>query len=181
MGATEGRDPYNDYITINKELENFNSKMLKKPQIIIANKMDVEGAKDNLDKFVKQIDNKDIKIFEISALNQEGLDSVLIELANMLDALPTEDLYEEEAFESHVLYKFKKQEPYTITNEGNGVFRISGEEVEKLFKMTRFSSYEAIARFTSKLRKMGIDEKLEALGIQKGDKVRILDFEFEYE
>lgn len=175
MSGFEGRDPYEDYITINNELKAFNEKILNKPQIIIANKMDLEGAKDNLLKF-KTLVNKEI--FEISALSNEGLEEVLVKLADMLDEIPKTELYDEEKFESHVLYKFKKEEPYTISREGDE-WVIRGEEVEKIFRMTKFTD-EGLARFSKKIRKMGVDDKLLELGVQEGDKVRILDFVFEY-
>ena len=177
MSAFEGRDPYEDYVKINKELDDFNKNILKKPQIIIANKMDIDGAKENLEKFKKKV--KDIKIFEVSALSNEGLEDVVDYLADTLETIPSTPLFEEEAFESHVLYKFQKEEPYTIEKEDD-VWVIKGEEVEKLFKMTRFNTDESINRFARRLRKMGIDDKLAELGAQEGDIVRILDFDFEF-
>jgi GTP-binding protein len=179
MSSFEGRDPYDDYVIINKELENFNKNLLKKPQIIIANKMDVESAKDNLVEFKKKLNNKDIKIFEVSALTNNGLQEVVDYLGDILEEIKPEDLYDEELFESHVLYKFKKEEPFTITKE-NDEWVIRGKEVEKLFKMTKFNTDESIMRFAKRLRKMGIDDKLIELGAQEGDMVRILDFYFEF-
>jgi len=178
MSGFEGRNPYEDYITINKELENFNSDLLKKPQIIIANKMDIEGSLENLKQFEEKV--KDVKIFKVSAMNNEGLSSVLNELADMLSKIEKKPLYEEEKFESHILYKFKKEQPFTITKD-NDVWVIKGNEVEKLLRMTRFTTDEAARRFANKLRKMGIDDKLRELGAVNGDYVRILDYEFEYE
>jgi GTP-binding protein len=177
MGSTEGRDPYEDYVTINKELENFNKKIIEKPQIIIANKMDVEGAKENLAKFREKVD---APIYEVSALENEGLDKVLIALADMLDTIEKQPLYEDERFESHVLYKFKREQPFTVTKESDGVYVIRGDEIEKIYKMTWFVTDEAFLRFSNKLRKLGIDDKLKEMGIQNGDTVRILDYEFEY-
>lgn len=178
MSAWEGRDPYSDYTIINKELESFNKKMMLKPQVIVANKMDVPGAKENLEKFKKKV--KDVEIFEVSAMNNEGMDNLLIHLADMLDNIEKLPLYEDEEIESHVLYKFEREQPFTITHEGNE-WVIRGKEVEKLLKMTRFTSDEAANRFANKLRKMGIDDKLRELGAQEGDTIRILDFEFEYQ
>ena len=178
MSAWEGRDPYSDYIIINKELESFNKKMMLKPQVIVANKMDVPGAKENLEEFKKKV--KDVEIFEVSAMNNEGMDNLLIHLADMLDNIEKLPLYEDEEIESHVLYKFEREQPFTITHEGNE-WVIRGKEVEKLLKMTRFTSDEAANRFANKLRKMGIDDKLSELGAQEGDTIRILDFEFEYQ
>ena len=176
IGAYENRNPYDDYQVINNELKNFNPKILEKPQIVIANKMDLPNALENLEKLKEKIS---VPIYPISAINNEGIDKVLIVLADMLDNIKKEPLYEKEKFESHVLYKFKEEQPFTITKEGN-VWVVKGDEVEKLLKMTRFTSDEAFLRFSNKLRKMGIDEKLQELGVLEGDTVRILDFEFEY-
>ncbi len=176
MSGVEMRDPYEDYVIINKELENFNPAILKKPQIIIANKMDIPGSKDNLKKFKEKVD---APIYTISAINGEGLDKVLIEMANMLDEIEKQPLYEDEKFESHVLYKFEKEEPFIIIEETDA-WVIKGEKVEKLVLMTRFNSDEAVLRFSHKLRKMGIDDKLRELGAEEGDTIKILDFEFEY-
>lgn len=177
MSGFEGRDPYEDYLVINNELKSFKEDLIKKPQIVIASKMDIEGSKENLEEFKKKVG--DIKIFPISAINGEGLKEVLIELSNMLDKIEKTPLYEEERFESHILYKFKKEQPFTIENE-NGVWVVKGAEVEKLYRMTRFTTEEAAKRFSNKLKKMGIDDKLKELGANDGDTIRILDIEFEY-
>ena len=177
MASVEERDPYEDYVLINKELEEFNPKLLKKPMIIIANKMDLETSHDNLEEFKKKVSDK--KIFEVSGATKEGLREVVNYLGNILKELPEEELYDDDKIESHVLYKFKKEEKYTITKEDD-VWVIHGDEVEKLFKMTKFSSDEAVYRFARKLTKMGIDDKLEELGAKEGDQVRILDFYFDY-
>lgn len=177
MSGFEGRDPYEDYVMIQNELKTFSEKLMEKPQIIIANKMDLENAEENLLNFKEKVQ---VPIFAVSAMNQEGLDPVLTALADMLDSIEDTPLYEEDQFEGHVLYKFKKEEPYTITREDNGDFVIHGAEIEKLFRMTNFTTDEGMLRFTKRLRKMGIDDKLEELGAQEGDLVHLLDFTFEY-
>ena len=176
MSGSELRDPYEDYLLINKELKDFNESLIKKPQIVIANKMDLPQAKENLEKFKEKVD---VEIYEVSAATNKGLDKVVNRLADLLDEIPTNPLYDESQIESHVLYKFKKEEPFTITKEDD-VWVISGKEVERIFKMTKFSSEEAVYRFAKKLRRMGIDDKLEELGAEEGDQVRILDFYFDY-
>lgn len=175
MSGFEGRDPYEDYMVINKELKDFDEKLIKKPQVIIANKMDMENAKENLKKFKEKVKEE---VFEISALNNEGIDKVLIKIADVLDSIEDEPLYEEEQFESHVLYKFKEEQPFEIYKEGN-TYVVRGDEVEKLLRMTKFTD-EGARRFASKLRKMGVDDKLKEMGIEEGEIVRILDFEFEF-
>lgn len=176
MSGIEGRDPYEDYLLINKELEEYNEKLIKKPMIVIANKMDIESAKENLIEFKKKVK---CEIFEVSAAANQGLQEVVNRLADILDTIPDNPLYDESQIESHVLYKFKKEEPFTITKEDD-VWVIRGDEVEKIFKMTKFSSDEAAYRFAKKLKRMGIDDKLRELGVKSGDQVQILDFFFEY-
>ena len=177
MGAFEGRNPIEDYEMINKELMAFSPKLMKKPQIVIANKMDLPAAQKNLQEFKKKVNTT---VYPLSTMTKEGLDDILVALADLVDQVEVDDLYEEDQLESHVLYKFKKEEPYTITKDGEGLYTIHGAEIEKLFKMTKFESQEAILRFAKRLRRMGIDDKLEAMGAKSGDKVRILDFEFEF-
>ena len=180
MSASELRNPYDDYVLINKELGDFNKKLLKKPQIIIANKMDIPEAKSNLVEFKSKLGNKDIKIFEVSAITNEGLTNVIDYLADLLENTPDIPLFEDDDFESHVLYKFKHEEPYTIERESDDLWVIKGKEIEKIFKMTKFSTEEGMLRFAKKLRRMGIDDKLASMGAKAGDQVRILDFYFDY-
>ena len=176
MSGFEGRNPYDDFCIINKELKDFNSKIMDKPMIIIANKMDVPGAVENLEDFKKHVD---LPIYPISAVSDSNLDEVVNTLADMLDKIEKQPLYSEEKFESHVLYKFEDKDRFTITRDGN-TWVIRGDEVEKLLKMTRFNSDEAVLRFSNKLKRMGIDDRLREMGAQEGDNVRILDFEFDY-
>lgn len=176
IGSFEGRDPYEDYCVINKELENFKTNLLTKKQIVIANKMDLPNAARNLEKFKEKVD---VEVFPISALTKEGIDAVLYRIADILEEIKKEPLYADEKFESHILYKFEEEKPFEIVKE-NDTWVISGEKVEKILKMTKFQTDESILRFASKLRKLGIDEKLREMGAKEGDNVRILDLEFEY-
>ncbi len=177
MSGYEGRDPYEDYIKIQKELEDFDSKLLNKESFIIANKMDITGSKENLEKFKEKV--KDKKIFEISAINQTGLEEVLIYIADLLDEIKVAPLEEDENFEDYILYKYKKEDSFVVEKDGD-TYILKGKEIEKLFRMTKFNSDEAILRFAKKLTKMGVDEKLESLGAKQGDIVKILDYEFEF-
>lgn len=177
MSGSEGRDPYEDYINIRKELEQFSKKLITKKEIIVANKMDIEGSNENLEKFKKKI--KSIPVYEVSAINREGLDKVIKILGDMVKNTEEEVLYDEESQEKHVLYKFKEEKPFTITKDKD-IFVVSGEKIERLFKMTRFNTEEAFVVFSNKLRKMGLDDELIKMNIKEGDTVRILDYEFEY-
>ena len=174
MSGIEG-DPYDNYLVIRNELNNYSEKLTKKEEIIVANKMDMPDSKENLKAFKKKI-KKDV--YEISAINNTGIDELLIIIANKLDEISSEDLYTEDEIESHILYKFKEEQPFTITKEDD-VFVIHSERIEKLFKMTKFTD-EGVRRFSNKLRRMGVDEELRKLGIEEGDLVRIDNYEFEY-
>ena len=176
MGAVEGRDPYDDFVLINKELENFSAKLIKKPMIVLANKMDMPDAEENLKAFKKKVK---CEVYPMSAINGKDLDKVLVKIADLIDENMDNEIYSEDEMLSHVLYKFEKEKPYTI-EKTDDCFIIHGDEVERLFRMTKFESDESILRFARQIRKMGIDDELEKLGAKEGDIVKILDFSFEY-
>ncbi len=177
MAGSEGRNPIADYEVIRKELGEFSQKLLDKKEIIIANKMDLPDAEDNLKEFKKKI-NKEI--YEISAINNQNLDTLVNSLSKLVKETKEEVLYEEDIQERHVLYKFKVEKPFTIIKENDHTFLIKGEKVEKIFKMINFNTEEAINRFAKKLRSMGVDEELEKIGVKEGDIIKILDYEFEF-
>ncbi len=177
MGSNEGRNPYDDYLIIRKELEDFSPKLLKKQEVIIANKKDLPNFDDNMQEFSKKLPN--VKVFPISALNNDGLIDVINYLQDLVINTSDEELYARDIQEKHVLYKFQKEKPFVITKDKE-VYVISGKTIERIFQMTNFNTEEAYLRFAKKLRRMGVDEELEKMGIQEGDTVRILDFEFEY-
>ena len=175
MGSFEGRDPLEDYEVINRELEQYSQKLANKKQIVIANKKDLPAFEDNYKRFKLKYPN--VPIIGISAITHEGIDELLLELAKMVKEIETSNIYDNDEIESHVIYKFKNEKPYTITNE-DGIWVIKGKEIEKLFKMTKFNEDENVRRFARKLKGMGIEDELEKLGAQRGDEVQILDFMF---
>ena len=177
MGGFEGRNPIEDYKVIRNELEKYSKKLASKKEIIIANKCDLPDFKENLELFKKEFPKAEI--YEISALNNIGIDDALTKIADTLDTIGEENLYSDSEYESHVIYKFKNEKPYTITND-NGVWVIKGEEIEKLFKMTKFTEDESIVRFGRKLKGMGVEDALEEAGAKRGDDVQILDYIFTF-
>lgn len=176
MSAYEGRNPYEDYKIIREELAAFSENLMKKPEIIIANKMDLPKAKENLKAFQQKVT---VPIYEISALENKGIEEVLIHLADLLEKTPKIPLIPDDKIESHILYKFREEKPFHIEKDGN-VFVIFGKEIEKLLLMTKFQTEESVRRFSHRLKKMGIDEELIKMGAKTGDTIRILDFEFEF-
>lgn len=178
MASLEGRNPYEDYLTINKELENYNPKLLLRPQIIAANKMDLPEAEANLEEFKKQV--KDIPIIPISAYTRKNLDELLYKIADALENVPV-DAFMDAPTEEVVEYKFTpKPAPYTITKDDDGVFVVDGPVIRKYFERTNFDREENVKLFAQRLRKLGVDDDLRKLGVKHGDTVRIIKYEFEF-
>ena len=177
MSGSEGRNPIDDYKIIRNELNKYSEKLGKKEEIIVANKMDIDTFSENLKEFKKVYPDK--KIFSISAMNNEGIDELIEFIANTLDNISNNPLYDENDMSSHLDFIFKEEKPYTITKD-NDVWIISGEKIEKLFNMTRFNEDEAVLRFARKLKGMGVEDELERLGAKRGDTVQILDYMFEF-
>lgn len=174
MSGSEGRDPINDYEIIINELKAYDERLLKKPSVIIASKMDLEGAKQNLETFKKKYPNE--KIYPISSIYNEGID-VLIKDLNEL--VKTSASVVEEDMNSFKEYKFVSEKPFTIVKE-DGIWVVKGEKVEQLFKMTRFTEDESVLRFAHKLKKIGVEEALTKAGAKIGDEVKILDYIFNF-
>ena len=182
MGSTEGRDPYEDYITINKELEQYNMRLLERPQLIAANKMDVDGAKENLEVFKTKL-NADIPVFPISSATQFGIKELLYKIADVLEVTETFPMYDKDIQdeEQRVLYKYvKESQLFEVSRDMDGAFLLTGEELEKVFKMTDFTREASVRRFARQMRGMGVDDALRAKGAKDGDIVRIDQFEFEF-
>ncbi|WP_042223341.1 GTPase ObgE [Oceanobacillus manasiensis] len=179
MAGTEGRDPFEDFVKINQELKEYDMKLTERPQIIAANKMDMPGASDNLTLFKEQL-GEDIPVYEISALTKEGLRDILFAIADQLDAIPKVAPKMEEV-EEKVIYRYTKEDaPFKITRDDDGAYVLSGDKIEKLFKMTDFARDEAVQRFSRQIRGMGVDKELRERGAKDGDIIRLLDFEFEF-
>ncbi|KMK75702.1 GTPase ObgE [Alkalihalobacillus pseudalcaliphilus] len=179
MSALEGRDPYEDYVKINDELKQYNLRLLERPQLIVANKMDMPEAEENLRIFKGKLTD-DAPIFPISAFTKQGVRELLLAVADKIEETPEFPLYEETE-EARVVYKHeKKEEPFIITRADDGVFELAGAELERLFKMTDFSRDESVKRFARQMRGMGVDQALRTKGAKDGDLVRIMKFEFEF-
>jgi GTP-binding protein len=181
MSGMEGRDPYEDYVTINTELKEYNLRLTERPQVVVANKMDVPESEENLKAFQEKV-GKDVKVIPISAIARKGLRDLLFTVADLLETTPEFPLYsEEELANQHVMYKFQEEDKeFHLTRDSEGAYVLSGEKIEKLFKMTDFSRDESVRRFARQLRGMGVDEALRERGAQDGDIVKLLEYEFEF-
>ncbi|MDT9564277.1 GTPase ObgE [Streptococcus mutans] len=187
MSASEGRDPYEDYLAINKELETYNLRLLERPQIIVANKMDMPQAAENLEQFKEKLDanygefDDKPQIFPISGIAHQGLDALLDATAQLLAQTDDFLLYDESDMQEEAYYGFEEEEKaFDISRADDAAWVLSGEKLEKLFVMTNMERDEAIMKFSRQLRGMGVDQALRERGAKDGDTVRIGKFEFEF-
>ncbi|MCC9830728.1 GTPase ObgE [Streptococcus agalactiae] len=188
MSASEGRDPYDDYVSINNELETYNLRLMERPQIIVANKMDMPDSEENLAAFKEKLaanyDEFDDMpmIFPISSLAHQGLENLMDATAELLANTEEFLLYDEtDMQEDEAYYGFNEDErPFEITRDDDATWVLYGDKLEKLFVMTNMERDESIMKFARQLRGMGVDEALRERGVKDGDIVRIGNFEFEF-
>ncbi|MGT2887133.1 GTPase ObgE [Streptococcus didelphis] len=188
MSASEGRDPFEDYQAINNELETYNLRLMERPQLIVANKMDMPEAQENLkifkEKLAEQYDEfEDLPmVFPVSTLAQQGLDNLLDATAELLVKTDEFLLYDENDFQDEeVYYGFSGHEKeFDISRADDASWILTGEKLEHLFVMTNMERDESVMKFARQLRGMGVDEALRERGAKDGDIVRIGNFEFEF-
>lgn len=174
-----GRDPYNDYLVINKELESYGFGLINRPHILVASKMDEDGANERLKELKKHIKED---IIPISALTEENIDVLLYKIADLLEKTPLFPLYDEEEEKlDHRLYELEEEEKeYEIIRRDAHTWEIIGDKILRFYKMTNISTDEGMMILLTKLRKIGIDDELEARGALDGDTVILGDFAFDY-
>lgn len=177
MDSKEKRDPYEDYLKINKELATYNPKLMMRPQLIVANKMDLPDSLTNLEKLKKQL--PDMTIIPISAYTNQNLDQMVYEIANLLDSIKI-DQFKDDLVNQVVEYRFTPEQPFVIEKDEQGVYNVSGPMVKKYFDATDFTRDENIKMLARRLRNLGVDNELRQLGVKNGDLVRIFGYEFEF-
>ncbi|MCI5621418.1 MAG: GTPase ObgE [Lachnospiraceae bacterium] len=179
--GTEGRDPIADIRAINHELESFNPDLLKKPQVIAANKIDAlyEGQSEVVEALRKEFEPEGVKIFPISAVSKQGVKELMYYVKGLLDQMDDAPVvYEQEFFpDSH----FAEGEPYTIEiSPEDGAYVVEGPKIDKMLGYTNIESEKGFLFFQKFLKEQGILKELEQKGIQDGDTVRMYGLEFDY-
>ncbi len=174
MGASEERNPIEDYKIIRNEVIKYSEILKNKKEVVIASKMDLENGKENLEKFKKAY--PDLEVIPVSSYDLSGIDEMMERLMEILDETPKEDLYPKEQFK---VYKYEDNKPYNIKRDGN-IWIVSSKEIETLLLMTKFNEDEGVLRFARKFKGMGIEDELEKLGAKPGDEVQILDYMFTF-
>ena len=178
MSATDGRNPVEDYKIIRKELGEFKEDLLKRAEIIVANKMDLPGAEENLSRFKQELGINDI--IPISAYTKTNLNELLYKIADTLDYVRENEVYEV-VTDQVVEYNFVPDKPkYEITMDDSGFFHVDGPAIQKLFDRTDFNNEVSVRQFAKALRDLGVDEELRKLGAEQGETIIILGYEFEF-
>ncbi len=178
MSATDGRNPIEDYYKIRKELGNFKTELLDRPEIVVANKMDLPDAEFYFEEFIKE--TKIENIIPISAYTKDNLQHLLYTIADTLDETRKFKAVEDNS-EVVVEYNFVPKGPgFSIRKDDQGIYHVEGPEVKKLFERTNFNNDANVRLFAKKLRDMGVDAELRKLGVGHGDLVCVFDYEFEF-
>ena len=180
--STEGRDPLNDILVINKELENYSPELIKRPQGIAANKTDVfYGTEEDtvITLLKEEFEPKGIPVFPISAVSGKGVKELLYYVRKELDQLDQEPVVFEQEYDLE--QETFKDEPYTVEyDEKEGMYVVEGPRIERMLGYTNLDSEKGFEFFQKFLRTSGIVDELEKLGIEEGDTVRMYGLQFDY-
>ncbi|MGO3540843.1 MAG: Obg family GTPase CgtA, partial [Latilactobacillus curvatus] len=165
------------------ELETYDPKILERPQVIVATKMDLPGSSELLAEFKQKLAaaGDTHEIFEISSITHQGVQSLMNKTADLLAETTEFPMGDVEEVQTQKLYQYQPEAPaFIIEQDEYGTFIVSGDKVEKLFKMSNLDHQDGVMRFARQLRSMGIDEALRESGAHDGDLVAIDNFTFEF-
>ena len=176
VSGMEGRDPIEDYEKINEELRKYSEKLSRKKQIIAANKIDMLGDSDNLERLKAYMDERGQEVYPICAMTGEGLEVLLERLWDLLETY----VEEPEEIAEEVVYKAQDKPDFEVKRADDGAFVITGPRIENLVAMTNFDDDQSLRRFQRIWRYMELDKLLKEKGIHDGNTVRICEMEFEY-
>lgn len=176
VSGMEGRDPIEDYEKINEELRKYSEKLSRKKQIIAANKIDMLGDSDNLERLKAYMDERGQEVYPICAMTGEGLEVLLERLWDLLETY----VEEPEEIAEEVVYKAQDKPDFEVKRADDGAFVITGPRIENLVAMTNFDDDQSLRRFQRIWRYMELDKLLKEKGICDGNTVRICEMEFEY-
>ena len=178
--STEGRDPLEDIRAINKELEAYNPDLMKRPQIIAANKTDVIYAEDEdpVAKLKAEFEPKGIKVYPISAVSGQGVKELLYAVYDLLQTVDSTPVIFEKEFDPSMM--IDETLPYTVERNEEGIYVVEGPRIEKMLGYTNLESEKGFLFFQKFLKGNGILEELEKAGIEEGDTVRMYGLEFDY-
>ena len=180
MDPNNGRDAYEDYKTIKKELESYTTDLTTKKELIVATQMDIPGSEEKLAEFKKKLGNQ--KVYPISSVTHKGVNELMSAAADIVDEVAKKEALEPgkaEVQEKEFVYK-KPDNSFEVTKTGENDYTVTGEKLERLVQMTNLDHTDGIMLLARKLKKMGVDDALRAKGAREGDEVHIGDLTFEF-
>ena len=182
--STEGRDPVADIKAINEELRAYNHELLKRPQVIAANKIDAiytdDETENPVDVIKKAFEPEGIKVYPISAVTGQGLKELLYYVRELLDSMTDEPVMFEKELDTDTLFD-NPNEAFYVEKDDKGVYVVSGPRIDRMLGYTNLESEKGFNFFQKFLRQTGILKQLKELGVQEGDTVRVGDYlEFDY-
>ncbi len=177
VSGIEGRNPIEDFDTINNELKLHSEKLAEKPQIVVANKADIPQFDENFESFCAELEGRGYKVFRISAATKQGVREVLNYTLEFLSSLPDDD---EDDYEVFDIDELRREEEEMRVEIEDGVYVVTGGRVRKIVGSTNFDDYESMQYFQRALIKCGAIKMLEKAGIKEGDTVHMYGIEFEF-
>ena len=182
--STEGRDPVADIKAINEELRAYNPELLKRPQVIAANKIDAiytdDETENPVDVIKKAFEPEGIKVYPISAVTGQGLKELLYYVRELLDSMTDEPVMFEKELDTDTLFD-NPNEAFYVEKDDKGVYVVSGPRIDRMLGYTNLESEKGFNFFQKFLRQTGVLKQLKELGVQEGDTVRVGDYlEFDY-
>ena len=182
VSGSEGRDPIDDFEKIIKELSSFGEKLMKKPQLVAANKMDMlEEDDERYIVFKNYVEEKGYQVFPICAPINQGVKELLSAAVAELNRLEQEP-QEEEVYELYDFDKDKEDPDYReihASKSGNA-YLLEGKQLRKIFNSTNFNDFGSLRYLYKYIEKNGAIDKLKEIGLAEGDTIRVFDYEFEY-
>lgn len=178
IAETEGRDAFEDFEVINRELELYNPELAKRPQVIALNKIDVLSDRGKLEEFKAEMEKRGYKVFEISAATKQGIEPLIRYCYEKLKELPEIVLFDPSTQEPDV--KPDSDEPLFTVRRENEVYVVEGPWVDRTLRTVNFDDRESLQYFQRVMKNMGVIEALEKKGIEEGDTVRMGEIEFDY-
>ena len=170
--------PVERIAAINNELRAYNPELLKRPQIIAANKIDVDTAAEYLPSIAAYAEAQGVKMFPISAAGNRGLDELIRAVSETLRDYPEDIVFEPDYDEYEEMSS--ESPPFAVEKTEDGVYCVSGRGVERMLGYTSLDTEKGMAFFQKYMRDKGIIEELEALGVKEGDTVKVADLYFDY-
>ena len=176
IAGSEGRDPLEDFDAIMKELEAYGD-LKNRPMIAVANKMDLPGAEENLERLKEKLKGTGIPVFAVSAATRKNFDQLMYATSEMLATCPPSEPFLEEALYDPT--ELEQGAPFTVEVD-QGVYFVSGREMDRLIESVNFDNEESLNYFHRSLRRMGVIDALREAGAKEGDSVVIGEMEFDF-